>query len=129
MNNPKLSLRIMSNRVAVCRLDKNSQIPLWATSDSFFSISKTDNEISIVCSENKVPKDIKSEKNWRVIKVKGPLEFSLTGVLSYLASPLAKAKISIFAISTYDTDYILVKNDKLEKAVEILSKFCDIEET
>lgn len=116
----------MPNRLAVCRLVSGAPIPLWATNDSFFSITKTDDELSIVCSENNVPKNIKSEKDWRAIKVEGPLDFSLTGILSSLVSPLAEAKISIFAISTYDTDYILVRDDNLKKAIKILSGFCNI---
>lgn len=124
----KLSLSIMPNRLAVCRLKKDDRIPSWVTDDTFFSISKTDDELSIVCSESKVPDGIKSEKNWRAFKVMGPLGFSLTGILASLASPLAKAKISIFAISTFDTDYVLVKDDNLEKAVKVLSTFCNIQQ-
>jgi len=127
MENSKLSLLILPNKLAVCRLENDARIPSWATDDSFFSISKTNDELSIVCSENKVPNGIKSEKNWRAFKVIGPLDFSLTGILASLANPLAEAKISIFAISTFDTDYLLVKNDNLEKAVKVLSTFCNIQ--
>lgn len=127
MENSKLSLSIMPNRLAVCRLETNARIPSWATDDTFFSISKTDDELSIVCSEGKVPDDIKSEKNWRAFKVIGPLDFSLTGILASLANPLAEAKISIFAISTFDTDYVLIKDDNLEKVVKVLSTFCNIQ--
>jgi len=70
--------------------------------------------------------NIKSEKNWRAFKVEGPLDFSLTGVLVSLADPLAEAQISIFAISTYDTDYLLVKDDDFKKAVKILETFCNV---
>lgn len=125
--NPKLSLLIMPDKLAICRLEKNAPIPSWVTNDSFFSITKTADELSIVCPENNVPDDIQSEKNWRALKIIGPLDFSLTGVLASLANPLAEAKISIFAISTFDTDYILVKNEKLEEAIKVLSAFCDIQ--
>lgn len=117
----------MPNRLAVCRLGNNARIPSWATDGTFFSISKTDDELSIVCSEDKVPDYIKSEKNWRAFKVMGPLDFSLTGILASLTNPLAETKISIFAISTFDTDYLLVKDDNLEKAVKVLSAFCNIQ--
>ena len=127
MENIKLSLSIMPNRLAVCRLEKNAQIPSWAINDTFFSISKTDDELSIVCSESNVPDDIKSEKNWRAFKVMGQLDFSLTGILASLANPLAEAKISIFALSTFDTDYVLVKDENLEEAVKVLSTFCNIQ--
>ena len=124
----KLTLRILPMKLAICRLENNAEIPRWATENSFFSISKTDEELSIVCNEKNVPEKIKSEKNWRAIKVEGPLDFSLTGILASLANPLAAAKISIFAISTFDTDYVLVKNENVEKAVKILGEFCDFSE-
>jgi hypothetical protein len=123
----KLSLSVLEDRLAVCRLDKKAAIPRWATDGTFFSISRTDDELSIVCSENKVPDNIKSEKNWRALKVIGPLDFSLTGILASLANALAEAKISILAISTYDTDYILVDNKNLERAAKVLSSFCSIQ--
>jgi hypothetical protein len=123
----KLSLSVLPDRLAVCRLDKNAAIPRWATDDTFFSISRTEDELSIVCSENRVPNNIKSEKNWRALKVIGPLDFSLTGILASFANALAEAKISIFAISTFDTDYILLDNKNLERAVKVLSSFCNIQ--
>jgi len=122
-----LSLLVMPQRLAICQMAHDAQIPQWATNDSFFSISKSDHELSIVCSESVVPGDIHAEKAWRSIKVQGPLDFSLTGILASLAAPLAQAKISIFAISTFDTDYILVKDDNLNKAVQVLSMFCNIQ--
>jgi hypothetical protein len=123
----KLSISVLADRLAVCRLDKKDAIPQWATDSTFFSISRTDDELSIVCSENKVPDNIKSEKNWRAVKVIGPLDFSLTGIIASLANALAGAKISIFAISTFDTDYILVKNKNLESAIKVLGSFCYIQ--
>lgn len=127
MEEVKLSLSVLHDRLAVCRLDKNDAIPYWATEGTFFSISRTDDELSIVCSENSVPGNIKSEKNWRALKVIGPLDFSLTGILASLANALAEAKISILAVSTFDTDYILVKSRNLEKTVKVLSSFCNIQ--
>ncbi|MFA6304543.1 MAG: ACT domain-containing protein [Patescibacteria group bacterium] len=127
MENSKLSLSILPQKLAICRLNKDARIPSWIDNDDYFSITKTNNELSIVCSEIKVPDDIKAEKNWRALKVNGFLDFSLTGILASLTTPLAEAKISIFAISTYDTDYILVKDDKLDEAVKVLSTFCNIQ--
>ena len=126
MENSKLSLSILPQKLAVCRLDKDARIPTWVEGDIFFSITKTDDELSIVCSENRVPTGIKVEKNWRALKVEGPLDFSLTGILASLANPLAQVAISIFAVSTFDTDYLLVKSDKLDEAVKVLSSFCSI---
>jgi uncharacterized protein len=120
MGTQKNKLSVIPFPLAVCRLEKSADLPSWATSDSFFSITKTDDELSVVCAERNVPASIRSEKGWIALKVKGPLDFSSTGVLASLANPLAEAGISIFAISTFDTDYILVKKENLERAEEIL---------
>lgn len=110
--------------LAVVRLNTSSNIPLWAVEGKdFFSITKTQDELSIVCLEDKVPQDVKVEKGWRCLKVEGPLDFGLTGILSSLAQPLAEARISIFAISTFDTDYIMIKKENLQKTVAILAAF------
>ena len=77
-------------------------------------------ELSIVCPQGQLPEYKEAELGWRALKVAGPLDFSLTGVLADLANPLAKAGSSIFALSTYNTDYLLVKEDKLEQAVSTL---------
>lgn len=122
-----LTLSVMAIPLAVVRLDVSSSIPNWGIEGAeFFSITKTREELSIVCPEEKVPRDAKSEKGWRCFKVEGPLDFGLTGILSSLAQPLAEAKVSIFAISTFDTDYILVKKENLQKAIDILDVFCTI---
>ncbi len=107
-------------------MDSNARIPSWVETDKFFSVTKTDDELSIVCSEDIVPTNTKVEKDWRGFKVDGPLDFSLTGILASLANPLAEAKVSIFAVSTFDTDYLLVKSAQLEEAVKVLRTFCNI---
>ena len=107
---------------SICRLDPDQPIPAWATQSSLYSISRSQDELSIVCPQSDVPSGVKCEKDWRSLKVKGPLDFALTGILASLASPLAKARISIFAISTFDTDYILVKQSDLEQAVATLTQ-------
>lgn len=116
----------MPMSLAIVRLDVSCDIPLWATSQNFFSITKTHEELSIVCPENCVPPDVKVEKGWGCFKVEGPLDFGLTGILSSLTKPLAQAQISIFALSTFDTDYIMVKKENLEKAKTVLGSFCKI---
>ncbi len=127
MEKPKLTLIILHEQFAICRLEANAPVPDWALStETFTSITRTQDELSIVCTEANVPNEIKSEKGWRALKVEGPLDFSVTGILASLAKPLAEAQVSIFTVSTFDTDYILVKEDKLDKAVKILSHFCDI---
>ncbi|HEX2728942.1 MAG TPA: GNAT family N-acetyltransferase [Rubrobacteraceae bacterium] len=118
--NPSLTLTTMDARLAVCRLDPTDGIPSWVTSASLFSVTRTTEELSIVCLERFVPAEILCDRGWRPLKLEGPFEFSLVGVLSSVATPLAEAGVSIFAISTYDTDYVLVKEDQLELATAAL---------
>lgn len=123
-----LTLSVMPISLAIVRLNTSSNIPFWAVEGKdFFSITKTKDELSIVCLEDKVPQDVKVEKGWRCLKVEGPLDFGLTGILSSLAQPLAEAQISIFAISTFDTDYIMIKKENLQRAIAVLATFCKIQ--
>lgn len=115
-----LNLEIQRGCYAVCRLEKSASIPEWAMGN-FISITRTEDELSIVCKEQSIPKGIKCEKGWRCVKVMGPLDFALTGILASLANPLAQAGISIFAISTFDTDYLLIKEEAVEEAKRVLS--------
>jgi len=122
----KLTLSILPEKLGICHFEKNSQIPEWAKDISFCSITRTKDELSIILPQDKIPAGVLVEKNWRAFKVEGPLGFSLTGIVSSLSKPLAEAKISIFYISTYETDYLLVEEKKLEKAKKILESFCEI---
>ncbi len=116
----KLSLEVLPDLLAITRLKPTDSIPEWAQRSSFFSITKTSDELSIVCRQAEVHGKMKSERNWRAIKVNGPLDFGLTGILVSLAHPLAASGVSIFAISTFDTDYVLVKQENLERAMAAL---------
>lgn len=116
-----MNLTILSNSLAIAQLPRESSIPEWALQSEFISITKTTEELSIVCDEDMIPEEIKTDRNWQALKVQGPLDFTLTGILSSLVEPLAKANISIFAISTFDTDYILVKKNDLANAVKVLT--------
>ncbi len=126
MDDQKLSLLVLPQKLAICSFDSKAKIPIWVEGDDYFSITRTDDELSIVCSQERVPDGIRAERDWRAFKVEGPLDFSLTGILASLTKPLAEAGISIFAISTFNTDYLLVKADKLDKAVKVLGRFCNI---
>jgi hypothetical protein len=118
-----MNLTILQGTYAICRFSTNETIPQQIYASSFYSITKTVEEISIVVEESLVPdKTSKVEKNWRIFKVEGPLDFGLTGILNSLTRPIAEAGISIFAISTFDTDYIMVKESKLDLVVEVLEK-------
>ena len=118
----KLKLSILEGLFTIHRLSPNNKIPKQVYEGQFYSISKTDDELSIVCSSSLLLDSEKSETGWSCIKVLGPLDFSLTGILADISAVLAKAEISIFAISTFDTDYILVKSEKLQAAKAALQK-------
>ena len=120
MGEGKRKLRLLPDTYAVCRLEKNTPAPDWGARGLFSSITRTEEELSVVCAEAQVPGGVRREGAWRVLKVEGPLDFSLTGVLASLTVPLAREGISVFALSTYDTDYLLVKKEQLEKAVQAL---------
>lgn len=122
----RLKISLLKPTVGVCRLAPTEHIPSWASEGQFFSITKTGEELSILCEESFIPEGIICERNWRVLKVEGPLDFSLIGILSRISSLLAEAGISIFALSTYDTDYILVKDKDIDRAVEVLRNDYDI---
>jgi hypothetical protein len=114
-----LTLQIFELELAICRLPPTSPIPDWIGDIDFVSVTRTPDELSIVCYETQVPGEVKAERNWRMVGIKGPLDFSMTGVLASLVSPLSDAGIAVFAISTYDTDYLLVKADRYDRALEI----------
>lgn len=115
-------MNLLKEIYGVCKLMKEAPIPGWARKGDFSSITKTREELSIVCLQKNIPIEIKCEKNWRILKVEGPLDFSLIGILASISTALAEKSISIFAVSTYDTDYILVKEIDLEKAVACLTE-------
>lgn len=127
MLHTQLTLIRMSDNLSICRLSVDENIPSWAISSAFFSITKTADEISLVVQQDIMPEGIKAERDYRALKIKGPLDFGLTGILSSLLAPLAQAHIPVFVISTYDTDYILVKNKHIEEAMNILGTCCIIE--
>ncbi len=117
----KLQLELLAGGLAVCRLESQSPLPEWASGE-FVSITRTPDELSVVCPQEAVPKNIRCRRGWRCLKVVGPLDFDLTGILSSLAFPLAQAAIPIFALSSYETDYLLVEERYLEKALRRLRR-------
>jgi hypothetical protein len=119
---PKRTLIILPDQFAVCRLSPDADIPAWSQNAKFCSITRSKDELSVVCLCKDVPGNILAECGWRALKVKGALDFSLTGILASITNPLAKAKIPVFVISTYDTDYIFVRENHLSQAISVLSK-------
>ena len=116
----RLSLVEFAGSFAVCKLDQAAALPAWATGGDFFSITRTTDELSVVCPQSVVPEDVPCERDWRCLRVAGTMPFAVVGVLASLVTPLAEAGISVFAISTFDTDYLLVKEKDLENAVAAL---------
>lgn len=117
---PPLTLRVLPGAFTVCRLEPGDPVPGWAVSASFCSVTRTPHELSVVCPEEAVPAGLRAEGGWACLGVEGPLEFALTGVLVSLAGPLAEAGVSVFAVSTFDTDYLLVKRAILGAATAAL---------
>lgn len=115
-----IELTVLPGRLAVCRLEAGAPPPAWAVGGALWSITGSADELSVVCTEAAVPDGARREGGWRALKVAGPLDFALTGVLSAIAGPLAAAGVSIFAVSTFDTDYVLVKEERLGEAVAAL---------
>ena len=118
-----MKLKILEPTFSVIKLSPTETMPSWVTNCDVFSITRTNEELSIVCPSECLPtnEDFKEvENDWKCIKVEGVLDFGLTGILASLANPLAENKISIFAISTFNTDYLLVKNHSIEKAKLVL---------
>lgn len=120
MNSPQWTLVVVDGLFAICKLGSAAAIPDWATAGDFFSITRTSEELSIVCRQDAVPEGIPSERGWNCLRVAGTMPFSMVGVLASLTVPLASARISVFAISTFDTDYLLVKQKDLTAAVEVM---------
>jgi len=125
----RLTLRLLQDRFSVCRLASAAVLPpeLLAAQRDFVSVTRTADELSVVCPEDMAPEGSKVQPGWRAFKVLGPLDFALTGIIASLTAPLAEAQISVFAIATYDTDYLLVQEKGLAAAKAALARSCKIE--
>jgi len=118
-----MHLEAVDLRLAVCRFEPGSELPPWVDrSGEFVSITRTVDELSIVCAHDAVPEGVPMEGPWRAFRIQGPIVMTLVGVVAALANPLADAGIAIFAISTFDTDYILVHEPDFEAAVTALTQ-------
>ena len=115
----RLRLHVLPGTLALCRLDANADVPSWARGD-FVSITRTMDELSIVCAESLVPVGVQQVRGYSAIVVQGPLAPELVGVLASMAGPLARAGIPIVAIGTFDTDYVLVRAVDLAAAMDVL---------
>lgn len=105
---------------ALCRFEAQAAVPAWARGAAFSSVTRTADELSIVCEEAGVPGDVRHERGWRCLKLVGPFDLGLVGVLVSVLQPLAGAAVSIYALSTFDTDYVLVRGGQLSEAIAAL---------
>jgi len=113
---------LIPDALAIVRLQPDVSVPAWALEPSTFcSVTRTGDELSVVCAEAQVPPGALAEPGWRAFKLHGPFPFTQVGVLVAFAAPLARDGISIFAVSTFDTDYVLVKASQIDRAVEALA--------
>ncbi len=117
-----LQLSVLAERFAIARLAPDAAIPRWATDGAFFSVTRTSDELSIITEEPRLPSGLASQTGWRALKVHGPFALSEIGVVASLAAPLARAGISLFVVSTFDTDYLLVASENLAAAVSALER-------
>jgi len=116
----KLNLTLLRGKFAIAQLPPDAAIPAWISQSSFFSISRSAEELSIICEADIVPDNIKQELDWRALRVQGPIAFEQVGVLANLSTTLADGAISIFSVSTFDTDYMLVKQPDIPAALKLL---------
>ena len=121
MRKRQLQLSLLDKIYGICVFENDAPIPDWAAMTSFCSITRTQEELTIVCPQNIIPSDCEYDADWRCFRIDGSFDLNQIGVISSLAAPLAEAGISIFVVSSYDTDYILVKDQKVEQAVTVLS--------
>lgn len=112
--------RVLPGRYAICRLPPEAPVPGWATG-SFCNITRASDELALICPSEQVPAGVRAERDWRLLRLVGPFSFSAIGVLASIASPLARAGISLLSIATYDTDYFLVKGERFKEALAVLA--------
>ena len=116
-----LRLTLLGGELAVCRLAPDAPVPAWADG-VFVSITRTPDELSIVCEAHHAPMHVTASRGWRLLRVEGPLPLDLVGIFAALGAPLAEARVSIFPIATYDTDWLLVPATALDQAIGALER-------
>ncbi|HYH04808.1 MAG TPA: ACT domain-containing protein [Bacillota bacterium] len=115
-----LTFKVLEHHYGVAKLDSAALLPQWATGGEFVSFTRTSEELSVVCEAERIPSHVTSETQWRILKIEAVLDFALVGILAAVSTILAREAISIFVLSTFNTDYILIKEDNLVKAIAVL---------
>lgn len=118
----RLTLSILPQLYAVCRLHPDKHIPYWALMGDPVSLTHTADELSVVCPQEHVPAEVQAERGWRCLKTEGLFDFATAGIQAALTIPLAEANISLLSIATYSTNYTLVKQENLERAIRVLEQ-------
>lgn len=116
-----LRFALLPGAYAVLRLDPKAEVPAGVLVPPFHSVTRTAAELSIVCPEEAAPPGVRAETGWALLALEGPFAFDLVGILASILVPLAAARVGVFALSTYDTDYVLVKREKLDAALSALA--------
>jgi hypothetical protein len=106
-----LRFSLVPGSFAVCRLAPGAGIPAWATRGEVFSVTRSPEELSILCAADAVPPFVQAERNWLCLRLHGPFPLTESGVLASFIAPLAEADVSVLAVSTYDTDYVFIRED------------------
>jgi hypothetical protein len=119
-SDPSFTLEVLPDRLAICRLDPEQADFDWDPGAGLLSVTFTDEEVSLVCEEGVAPADAEVSRGWRCLRVEGPLDLGMVGVLAVLAGALAGAGVAVFVLSTFDTDHILVRSAQLDRAVDCL---------
>lgn len=117
----QMGLRLLSGSFAVARLAPDADEPSWIAGE-VTCVARTPTELSVLCADDVVPESVRSTGPWRCLEVEGPLDFAEIGILSALTAALADAGVSVFAFSTFDTDYLLVRSERLGAALEALER-------
>jgi hypothetical protein len=115
-----MTFTVLDGLYAIARLGAGDDVPPWAHRGAFASITRTPHELSIVCEEGSVPDEVTAERGWRCLGLAGPIAFETTGVAASFTRTLAERAISVFVVSTFDTDYILVRASVVDEAIEAL---------
>lgn len=115
-----LIIDVLAGPLSICRLAAGAPIPAWATTAPFFTVTRTADELSIICATDQVPDEITANSGWRALKLVGPFDLTEVGILLRVATPLAAAGVSMLPVATYDTDYVLVRAPHLAAAVAAL---------
>jgi hypothetical protein len=118
----RLSLTLLPESIAICHLEPAEPMPTWAAAASWWSITHTEDEWSVVCAESIVPAGVNASRGWRALRVAGPLPLDQTGILASVTGPLAVARVSVFALATFNTDYVLIPEAQRSAAFEALER-------